>query len=702
MDIEKIKAIIMFILALLNILAAYIVWRGGKNKATFHLGWCFFFYASLCFSWAAVYFPNSNKLFWSRAHWVGAFMLSAYYLIFVYYFTNHVKYIRLKIIFLNVTGILMSYMAIATPYFMTAVSPDYPYLNSETTGTLNILLGKPFVVLISCLGLYYLVRAYYKESGFKKWQIKYFIWGVLLSTIGPLIFSGIWPVFDRTVNPISNELTPYLSIFLVIFTAYAILKNNLFEIKLVLTELLTMLIGLVLFIQIFLTQGGQARIISSIIFLLYIIIGYLLIKSANQEIIKEEKTKKLAKELEELNLNLEKKVSKKTEELQNKIKELDESKKALLNILEDNTKAREEMEKEKNKTMAIIANFTDPIIVLDKHYKINIINPAASRVFGLSNADLDKQIATDNKFSISNFKSVIKKYYEIKEIKENTKEQIFINEEITIKENQRESTYKVITAKVLDINNEQIGVMKIFYDTTREKGIDKIKSEFISIAAHQLRTPLSAIKWGIKMVLEGDAGKLNAEQQELLNKGYISNERVIRLVNDLLNVSRIEEGRFGFNFEISDFKEVLDIAISNIDSLVAKNHQELNVEIPTGLPKISLDKERMVMVMQNLLSNAINYTPEYGKIQILAEIDKQSLHVKIKDQGVGIPDTDQPKLFSKFFRAANAIKLETEGSGLGLFLVKNIIEKHNGTISLKSEEGKGTEVDFFIPIVGNI
>lgn len=241
-------------------------------------------------------------------------------------------------------------------------------------------------------------------------------------------------------------------------------------------------------------------------------------------------------------------------------------------------------------------------------------------------------------------------------------------------------------------------VQKLEENKKRGEAISKMKSEFISIVAHQLRTPLSAIKWVIKMILDGDVGKLTIEQQELLNKGYLSNERIIRLVNDLLNVSRIEEGKFGFNFEKADFQEVLNIAISNVESLVTKNHQELTIKKPSKLPKIFLDKERMIMVMQNLLSNAIKYTPEYGKIQVIIEVDKQYLQIKINDQGVGIPAKDQPKLFSKFFRAANVVKLETEGTGLGLFMVKSIIEKHNGQISLKSEEGKGTEVSFFIPI----
>ena len=375
----------------------------------------------------------------------------------------------------------------------------------------------------------------------------------------------------------------------------------------------------------------------------------------------------------------------------------------MINILEDNTETRREMEEEKNKTLAIIANFTDPIIVLDKDYKISMINPAASRVFGLSNSDLNRQVAAANKFSMSNFKLIIKKDYEIKEISEDGKNQDFIAEEITMgddksKENAQTATYKVITAKVLSLDNEPLGTMKIFYDTTREKAIDKMKSEFISVAAHQLRTPLSAIKWVIKMILDGDAGKLSIEQQELLNKGYLSNERIIRLVNDLLNVSRLEEGKFGFNFEKADFLEVLNTAVSGVESLAVKNHQVLTIEKPAKLPKIFLDKERMIMVIQNLLSNAIKYTPEYGKIQVNIEVDKQYLHVKINDQGVGIPAEDQPKLFSKFFRAANVVKLETEGTGLGLFMVKNIIEKHNGRVSLKSEEGKGTEVSFFIPV----
>ncbi len=356
-----------------------------------------------------------------------------------------------------------------------------------------------------------------------------------------------------------------------------------------------------------------------------------------------------------------------------------------------------QLNEEKNKIAAIIANFIDPIIFVDRYNNINLINPAAKNILGLTEKSLGVSIDTSNNCPMSNFRTVIKKEFQIKEIG-NLKSTDHHSEEMSILVNNQELIYKITTIRVFDDQTNHLGLMKIFVNLTREKGIDKMKSEFISIAAHQLRTPLSAIKWVIKMILDGDAGELNVEQKDLLRKGYISNERIIRLVNDLLNVSRIEEGKFGFNFEKTDFQEILTTTKSNLEGLIAKNHQELIVQKPEKLPKVYLDKERMVMVLQNLLDNAIKYTPEYGKIEIIVTTDKKFLHVKVKDQGVGISKNDQAKLFSKFFRASNALKLETEGSGLGLFIVKNIIEKHNGSIELKSEEGRGTEISFSLPI----
>ena len=380
--------------------------------------------------------------------------------------------------------------------------------------------------------------------------------------------------------------------------------------------------------------------------------------------------------------------------------ELQKSQRALMNILEDINEERKNAEAEKEKTMALISNFSTPIIFLNSANKLTLFNSSATEILGINDTDLGAEVSNNDRFNLNNFSNIIHSKFSVEKLIE--EEDGNTLEEATVQCKSENKVYKVITPQVLDKNKNYLGIMKIFYDTTREKAIDKIKSEFISIAAHQLRTPLSAIKWIIKMILDGDMGELNSKQWRWLNKGYLSNERIIRLVNELLDVSHIEEGRFGFNFEKSNFQEVLAVSVSNIDSLIAKNHQNLAIKVSPKLPKISLDKEKIIMVMQNLLSNAVKYTPEHGKIQVVVSFDKQNLYVKVKDQGVGIPQEEQSKLFSKFFRATNAIRLETEGTGLGLFIVKNIIEKHNGKISMKSKEGSGTEVDFFIPIAQDI
>ncbi len=385
-------------------------------------------------------------------------------------------------------------------------------------------------------------------------------------------------------------------------------------------------------------------------------------------------------------------------ELDKKIKELEESKSSLIKALKDVQDARKKSDEEKNKTLAIVSNFTDPIIVLDKFNRINLVNPSAERIFGLSPECIGMPVAGGENFSLENFKSVIKAEFSIEKKAKNESDGALV-EEVRIKHGEQDLTYKVLTVRIYGEEREYYGFMKIFYDLTREKMIDRMKSEFISIAAHQLRTPLSAIKWIIKMVLDEDAGKLNDEQKDLLSKGYQSNERIITLVNDLLDVSRIEEGRFGYNFTNSDFQEVLDLAMDSCEKLISKNHLKFILKKQADLPKIYMDKERVSLVLQNLLENSIKYTPEYGTIELGAEIAKNNfLRIWVKDNGVGIPDSDKAKLFSKFFRASNVMRMETEGTGLGLFIAKNIVERHGGTISIASEEGRGTQASFTLPL----
>ncbi len=230
--------------------------------------------------------------------------------------------------------------------------------------------------------------------------------------------------------------------------------------------------------------------------------------------------------------------------------------------------------------------------------------------------------------------------------------------------------------------------------------LDRTKSDFLSVAAHQLRTPLSGVKWVLKLLLDGDLGSMANDQHSMLKRGYDTNEKMIQLVNDLLNVSRIESGKFSYNMEKNYFSALLKTLVENFE-LVAKERQvEVRVENHAGaIPPFLFDFEKMLTAFQNIVDNAIKYTMPGGRVTIDVGYQGDYLQVKVTDTGVGIPKTDIPKLFSKFFRAVNVIYLQTEGSGLGLFIVKNIILRHGGQIWIDSVEGKGTSVTVVIPLI---
>lgn len=233
----------------------------------------------------------------------------------------------------------------------------------------------------------------------------------------------------------------------------------------------------------------------------------------------------------------------------------------------------------------------------------------------------------------------------------------------------------------------------------REQRIERLKAEFISLAAHQLRTPLSAVKWILRMVLDGDTGKINDEQKEFLERAYQSNERMITLINDLLNVVDIEEGRFLYKFSNQSIEGVVKMAIAKMDKLAKSRKIKIDFKKPKKpLPQIRLDAKKMELAIRNLLDNAVSYSLEKDRVTIAVSCDKINIKVMVKDEGIGIPFHQQKRVFTRFFRGDNAVKEDTEGTGLGLFICKNIIESHQGRIWFESEEGRGTTFWFTLPM----
>jgi len=241
---------------------------------------------------------------------------------------------------------------------------------------------------------------------------------------------------------------------------------------------------------------------------------------------------------------------------------------------------------------------------------------------------------------------------------------------------------------------------KVGLEKEREKLIENLKTEFVSIAAHQLRTPLSAMKWIIRMLLDEDLGPLNNDQKDYLTKAYLNNERMVALINDLLNVSKIEEGKFLNKLTRENFLQLIESNLALWQGACKSKGLFLVFEKPkTRCPAVLVDKEKIILALHNFVENSIKYSNQ-GEIiiKVVYEKDKKRFLITIKDQGVGIPKGEQSRVFSRFFRASNGSKLETDGTGLGLYIAKNIIQSHQGKIWFEPEENKGSTFYFTLPV----
>ena len=390
---------------------------------------------------------------------------------------------------------------------------------------------------------------------------------------------------------------------------------------------------------------------------------------------------------------LKEKLSKKDKELKKKAKQMEDSRSALLNILEDVDKSYKEAEKERSKTVAIIENFVDGMLFFDADNRLTIINSKAEELFNIEAEEITKRNFKDliNCFALRPLVKFIQNEEEA--IKNLFREELKMGEDLFLE----------ITTTKIEEDDDRLGTLVHIHDITREKRIERIKSEFVSVAAHQLRTPLSGIKWTLETFLEEaveEKDKLDDDEKMLIKKAYNANERMVRLVNDLLNVSRIEEGRYVYEPEVVDLYEILNPLIDEYrEALKEKNDLELKVnKIKEKLPSVKIDKEKIMIVIQNFLDNAIKYT-EKGEITLSIDmIEDKKIRISVQDEGVGIPEEQQERLFDKFFRAENVLRRDVEGSGLGLFIAKNIVEAHDGEIGFNSTEGEGSVFWFTLPI----
>lgn len=226
---------------------------------------------------------------------------------------------------------------------------------------------------------------------------------------------------------------------------------------------------------------------------------------------------------------------------------------------------------------------------------------------------------------------------------------------------------------------------------------NRLKSEFVGIASHQLRTPLSALKWAMNILMD-DKSLDDAKKREYLDIVKTSNERMIKLVNDLLDVSRIDQGRMDLKPEKFSLQNLAKEIIEELKLTAQKNNISLNIELEGDLPDVWADVSRVHLVFQNLMENAIKYSISGGMVRAVFKKQGGFARCEIIDNGVGIPVNQQERVWQKFFRSDNAKKNQVEGTGLGLFIVKAIVEMSRGKVGFQSQEDKGSVFWFTIPI----
>lgn len=250
---------------------------------------------------------------------------------------------------------------------------------------------------------------------------------------------------------------------------------------------------------------------------------------------------------------------------------------------------------------------------------------------------------------------------------------------------------------IRDEKQEIIGTIAVFQDITKKHELDQMKDSFLSVAAHQLRTPLGSMRWSMELLLGGDLGKLPKDAVEAVRQIYDNSQRMIILVNDLLSVARMDQSKGQEEKKAMDIVSILEEVVKTMRPEGKKREVAIVLKKPKGsLPAISVPPKHFYEAFENLLSNAIKYNRKNGTVTVTLKAEEEGFLIMVKDTGIGIPQDAQSKIFSKFFRAQNAVLKETEGSGLGLSVVKSYLEEAGASIRFESEENVGTT--FFVQL----
>jgi signal transduction histidine kinase len=338
-------------------------------------------------------------------------------------------------------------------------------------------------------------------------------------------------------------------------------------------------------------------------------------------------------------------------------------------------------------TEALVQNLSNGVVMFNTNLKVTLANDAVTRFTGLPKEGYDL-IELSRLFSDINLMKIVVEALEK-------------NKVITIPRTAVSRFYYELTVLPITNYTKTIeGGAIVLHDITHSVEVDRAKTEFVSLASHQLRTPLSAIRWYAEMLTNYERERLSDDQKKFIEVISKSNLRMIDLVNSLLNVSRLELGTFAVEPIELNLAEAAQIVISDLKPKIEEKKLKLNENYQEGLPNISADPILVRIIIQNLLSNAVKYTPLEGRISLSILAHENDFLIKVTDTGYGIPDSQKAHMFNKLFRAENVKAKDTDGNGLGMYIVKAILDSVNGRVWFDSKENLGTTFYVTMPKTG--
>jgi len=352
-------------------------------------------------------------------------------------------------------------------------------------------------------------------------------------------------------------------------------------------------------------------------------------------------------------------------------------------------------QEEGTRSQAILTSIADGVVVNDTEGQIILVNPVAERILGMSGKHLIDQ----------DFRALFSVFGDQVETEVVAAMETLLNTpvpEVTKAFKVRVAVDKRVIhahlSPVLTERSDFLGVVTVFRDITKEVEADRAKSEFVSTVSHELRTPMTAIKGYTDLIHAGAAGPINTEQQRFLAIIRSNTDRLTALINDLLDISRIDTGRIRFEPRPLQISEVISDVVNVLAGQAEAKQQTLTYEVVGGLPDVMGDRDRLIQVLTNLIGNAIHYTPEGGEIDVRAYLVEEAVRVDVQDTGIGIAPDDMGHIFERFYRANHPLVQETRGTGLGLSIVKMFVDMHGGRIWVESEPGEGSTFTFILPL----